>query len=167
MPELELIRTRDDRKLYVLPGVGNLRVGGWLTRKVEASTGGEAYVFDKRGLFGSVFTAADASTGAPVGEFRPRSIRRGGTIEWRGGEWTLRPASAFKERYALSLPGRDHELATVEGHGWGKRPVTITTDDATAIDPGLLLFVVYAVRILAEDTNTAGGAGASTAAIGG
>ena len=63
-------------------------------------------------------------------------------------------------------PGSDRELATVEGRGWGKRPVKITTDDATAIDPGLLLFVVYAVRILAEDVNTGGGAAASTAAMG-
>jgi hypothetical protein len=167
MPELELIRTRDDRKLYVLPGVGNLRVGGWLSRKVEASTGGEAYIFDKRGLFGSVFTAAEADGGAPVAEFRPRSIRRGGRVVWRDAEWELRPAAMLTERYALARPGQDRELATVEGHGWGKRPVTITTDDATAIDPGLLLFVVYAVRILAEDVNSAGGAGASTAAIGG
>jgi hypothetical protein len=167
MPELELIRSRDDHKLYVLPGVGNLRVGGWLSgRRVAASTGGEAYVFDKRGLFSSVFTAIEAEGGAAVAEFRPRSIRRGGRVVWRGAEWDLRPAAMLKERYALTRPGQDHELATVEGHGWGKRPVTIATDDATAIDPGLLLFVVYAVRILAEDVNAAGGAAASTAAVG-
>lgn len=166
MPELELIRTRDDRKLYALPGVGNLRLGGWLSGKVEASTGGETYTFQKRGIFGRVFSAVDAS-GTQVAEFRPRSIRRGGRITWGQTEWDLRPAAMLTERYALTRPGQDHELATVEGRGWGKRPVTVSTDDATAIDPGLLLFVVFAVRVLAEDMNTAGSAGASTAAIGG
>lgn len=166
MPELELIRTREDRRLYALPGVGNLRVGGWLTRKVEASTGGDTYTFDKRGLFSSTFVATDAS-GTTAGEFRAGAIRRGGKVAWRGVEYHLRPASAFKERYALTRPGDERELATVEGHGWGKRPVTVATADATAIDPGLLLFVVYAVRILAEDVNNAGGTAATTAAVGG
>jgi hypothetical protein len=167
MPELELIRTRDDRRLYALPGVGNLRLGGWLSAKVEASTGGDTYTFQKRGILGRVFTATDARTGAQVAEFRPRSIRRGGTITWQATEWDLRPAALLSERYALARPGQDRELATVEGRGWGKRPVTVTTDDATAIDPGLLLFVVFAVRVLAEDMSTAASSGASTAAIGG
>ncbi len=167
MPELELIRTRDDRRLYAVPGVGNLRVGGWLSRTVEASAGGESYTFEKRGILGRVFTATDRASGAPAGELRPRAIRRGGAIVWRGAEWDLRPAALLRERYALARPGEDRELATVEGRGWGRRPVTIATDDATAIDPGLLLFVVFAVRVLAEDVSASSGAGASTAAIGG
>jgi hypothetical protein len=166
MPDLELIRTREDRKLYALPGVGNLRVGGWLSRRVEASTGGEAYTFDKRGLLGSVFTAHDAS-GAQIAEFRPRTIKRGGTVVWRGTEWQLRPAAAFKERYALTRPDDEQELATVEGRGWGGRPVRVSTADATAVDPGLLLFVVFAVRILAEDASSVASSTASTAAMGG
>jgi hypothetical protein len=166
MPELQLIRTREDRKLYALPGVGNLRLGGWFTRKVQASTGGESYTFDKRGIFSSIFTAHDDSTGRQIAEFRPGAIRRGGKLVWRDTEWAVRPAAIFTERYALSRPGDDRELATVEGRGWGKRPVTVTTDDATAIDPGLLLFVVYAVRILAEDVNNAGSVATTTAATG-
>jgi hypothetical protein len=166
MPELELIRTREDRKLYTLPGVGNLRVGGWLTRKVEASTGGASYSFDKRGFFGPYFTATDTATGTVVGELHPRAIRRGGTVAWRDAEWQLKPAAALRERYALNAPGSDREVATIEGRGWGKRPVKVATDDATAIDPGLLLFVVFAVQILAEDANAGGGAAASTAAMG-
>jgi hypothetical protein len=165
MPELELIRTREDRRLYALPGVGNLRVGGWLSRTVEASSGGESYIFEKRGIFGRVFTATDAS-GAQVAEFRPRSVRRGGTIVWRTTEWELRPASFLAERYALARPGEARELATVESSGWGRRPVRVATDDATAVDPGLLLFVVFAVRVLAEDMNASAASGSSAAAIG-
>jgi hypothetical protein len=167
MPELELIRTREDRRLYALPGVGNLRVGGWLSRSVEASTGGESYIFEKRGILGRVFTAVDVAGGAQVAEFRPRSIRRGGTIVWRTNEWELRPAALLSERYALARPGDAVEVATVEGVGWGRRPVRVATGDATAIAPGLLLFVVFAVRVLAEDTSASASAGASTAAIGG
>jgi hypothetical protein len=166
MPDLELIRTREDARLYALPGVGNLRVGGWLTRRVEASTGGESYTFDKRGFFSPYFTATDAATGAVVGELHPRAIRRGGTVRWRGGDWELKPAAAFRERYALSAPGFTREVATVEGRGWGRRPVKVATDDAVAIDPGLLLFVVFAVRILAEDASSVASSTASTAAMG-
>jgi hypothetical protein len=166
MPELELIRTREDRRLYALPGVGNLRVGGWLSRTVEASTGGESYIFEKRGIFGRVFTAVDSASGAQVAELRPRSVRRGGTIVWRTAEWELRPAALLAERYALARPGEARELATVESSGWGRRPVRVATDDATAVDPGLLLFVVFAVRVLAEDMNASAASGSSAATIG-
>jgi len=70
----------------------------------------------------------------------------------------LRPASRWRERYALA--DGDRELAVLDGKGWGKRPVKITTEDPAAVEPGLLLFAVFVVRGLAED---AGAAAASTA----
>jgi hypothetical protein len=39
-------------------------------------------------------------------------------------ELMLRPASRWRERYALAEG--DHELAVFEGKGWGRRPVKIT-----------------------------------------
>jgi hypothetical protein len=80
-------------------------------------------------------------------------------------EFALRPASSWRERYAL-VDG-DRELALLDGTSWGRRPVRITVDDTEAVEPGLLLFATFVVRGLAEDTGTAAGAGASTAATGG
>ena len=105
--------------------------------------------------------ATDAA-GAEVGTFDPRTIRRGGTLIWGGRELALRPASRWKDRYALA--DGDRELAVLEGKGWGKRPVRITIDDPTEVEPGLLLFAVFVVRGLAEDTASASGAAASSAA---
>jgi hypothetical protein len=48
--------------------------------------------------------------------------KRGGRLEIAGGGiYELKPASHFKERYALSAEGR--ELATIEASGWSaERP---------------------------------------------
>jgi hypothetical protein len=48
-----------------------------------------------------------------VGQFEPRALGRGGSVRWRGGDLTLRPASNWRERYAL-VDG-DRELALVDG----------------------------------------------------
>jgi hypothetical protein len=102
-----------------------------------------------------------------VGAFAPRTFRRGGTLTWGGRAYGLRPASAWKERYALTAPEAEGggELATIEGRGWGKRPVRVDALDPTALPPGLLLFAVYVVRTLAEDSQAAAG-GAAVAAGG-
>jgi hypothetical protein len=84
-----------------------------------------------------------------VGEFEPRSLRRGGPLRWHDRELTLRPASNWHERYALADGAR--ELAILDGKSWGRRPVRVTLDDAEAIDPGLLLYAVFVVRGLAKD----------------
>ena len=89
-------------------------------------------------------------------------MRRGGTIHWGGRTFALRPASSWRERYALAVGER--ELAVLDGKGWGRRPVKVTIADVTAVDPGLLLFAVFAVRGLAEDAQSAAAAGASVAA---
>lgn len=162
MPDLELTRAPGDRKLYVLEGVGSLRLRGWTGRSATAETlaGDRSWSLTQRGLFRAVIEASDAA-GTIVGAYEPRTFRRGGALTWENHPYGLRPASAWKERYAL-LDG-DHELAIIDGKGWGKRPVRITTADPASLSAGLLLFTVYIVRALAENAQSAVGAGAATA----
>ena len=70
-------------------------------------------------------------------------------------ELELRPASAWRSRYALA--DGDRELAIFDGKGWGKRPVAVIIDDLSAVDPGLVLFAAFVVRGLAEDASSAAG----------
>ena len=94
--------------------------------------------------------------------FEPHSIRRGGAFRWAGHELALRPASSWRERYALA--DGERELALLDGKGWGRRPVKITVDDPDAVDPGLLLFAAFVVWLLAEGNWVSTGDGSSTAA---
>jgi hypothetical protein len=162
MPELELTRSRENRNMYELQDVGTLRLRGWLTKGATVQAGGRSYELSRRGIFAPVTEATDAA-GSPVGEFRGRTLKRGGTLTWMGKEHTLRPASVFRERYALTEADGDRELATIESKGWGKRPVKISIDDPSSLDAGLLLFAAFVVRNLAEDASSA--AGGSTAAV--
>lgn len=165
MPELELTRTPDDRKLYVLEGAGTLRLRGWTGRSATAETaaGDRSWEIAQRGIFRAVIEASDAA-GSAVGAYEPRTFRRGGALTWEGRDYGLRPASSWKQRYALT--GGDRELAVIEGKGWGKRPVKVDVADLASLPPGLLLFAVYVVRALAENAQSAaaGGATAATAA---
>jgi hypothetical protein len=160
MAELELTRSRDDRRLYEVEGVGTLRLRSFLSRGATAESGAAAWTFDRRGFWQTTIEATDA-TDAVVGSFAPRTLRRGGLLRWGDREYELRPASMWKERYALA--DGDRELAVLDAKGWGKRPVRITLDDAGAVEPGLLLFAAFVARGLAEDASAAAG-GASTAA---
>ena len=83
-------------------------------------------------------------------------------LRWAESEFALRPASSWRERYALAVG--DRELALLDGKGWGRRPVKVTVDDVSAVEPGLLLFAAFVVRQLAEDAQGAAGAAASSAA---
>jgi hypothetical protein len=159
MPELELTRSREDRKLYILDGVGTLRLQGWLSRTATAEADSRSWEIGRRGVFTAVFEATDAS-GTTAGEFRGRALRRGGTLRWGTRELELRPASAWRSRYALA--DGERELAIFDGKGWGKRPVAVVIDDLSAIDPGLVLFAAFVVRGLTEDSSSAGGATAAT-----
>ena len=166
MAELELTRTPNDRRLYVLDGVGTLRLEGFGSRVAMAEVDANSWRLARRRWWQRDIQATDA-TGAVVGEFEPRTIRRGGAIRWAGRELSLRPASAWRERYALA--DGDRELALLDGKGWGRRPVRVSIDDPGAVEPGLLLFATFVVRGLAEDAGAAAGASAatSTAATGG
>src|SRR4051794_14579102 len=157
MAERELARSRSDRRRYELDGVGALRLGGVFSRGATAEAGGATWSFT-RGRWHPTADAADV-TGVVVGSFDPRKLRRGGTLRWGGRDFELRPASRWKERYALVSDER--ELAVLDGRSWGKRPVRIAIDDAGAVEPGLLLFTAFVVRGLAEDASAAASAGTS------
>jgi hypothetical protein len=146
MAEIELTRSPDDRRRFEADGVGALRLGGILSRGATAEAGGTTWSFDRRGFWQRVIEATDA-TGEVIGRFEPRSWRRGGSLNWAGREYQLRPASAWRERYALA--DGEREVAVLDGKSWGKQPVRITVDDPGAVEPGLLLFAAFVVRGLA------------------
>jgi hypothetical protein len=108
--------------------------------------------------------AARDAEGREVGEFEPNRLRRGGALRWDGRELRLRPASAWRERYALA--DGEHELALFDGKGWGSRPVKVSVDDLGAVDPGLLLFAAFVVRSLAEDAGAAAGGAVAVSSSG-
>jgi hypothetical protein len=162
--DLELTRTPGDRRLYTLEGVGTLRLQGFVSRTATAEADGMRWRIARRGLLQRRIEAIDA-TGTLVGEFEPRSLRRGGVLRWSDHEFELRPASNWRERYALAEGMR--ELALLDGKGWGRRPVKVSVDEPEAVDPGLLLFAAFVVRGLAEDANTAAAAGSTAAVSGG
>ena len=163
MVDLELTRSPEDRRLYKLEGVGSLRLLGFLSRTAIAEADERSWRLASSGLWGRRIEATDAA-GVVAGMFEPRSIRRGGVLRWAGRELALRPASSWRERYALA--DGDRELALLDGKGWGRRPVKITVDDPDAVDAGVLLFAAFIVRRLAEDAGTNAGAASSTAATG-
>lgn len=163
MVDLALTRTTRDRRLYELAGIGTLRLQGVLSRSATAEADGTTWQIMRRGFWRRGVTATD-ELGTVVGEFEPRSLRRGGTLHWAGRELALRPASSWRERYALA--NGDREIAVLDGKSWGKRPVKITLDEPGAVEPGLLLFAAFVVRGLAEDAGDAAAGVASTAATG-
>ncbi len=157
MPGVELTRSPEDHSLYVLEGVGTLRLEGLFASRATAEAGGRRWSIARRGFWRQL--QATDPTGAVVGTFDGR-LRGGGTLTWDGRELALRRASVWRERYALA--DGDDELVLYEARSWGKRPVTVTLDDPGALDPGMLLFGAFVARSLAHDTASAG----STAAVG-
>jgi hypothetical protein len=152
MADLELTRTKDDRRLYALGDIGTLRLNGFWSRSSTAQAGGRTWELARSGFWRVIARAIDEG-GVVVGEFEPRGgLRRGGTVRWGDREYTLRPSSSWRERYALVA--EDRELAVLDGKGWGKRPVAVTVDDLALVEPGLLLFVTFVVRGLAEDAGS-------------
>lgn len=152
LADLELTRAPGDRRLYTLDGVGTLRLKGLASRAALAEAGEGSWRIARSGFWRRTIQAT-APTGAVVGEFEPGGIRRGGSLHWAGRGLTLRPASRWRERYALA--DGELELAVFDGKGWGRHPVKVTVDDLGAIDPGLLLFAAFVVRGLAEDASAA------------
>jgi hypothetical protein len=160
MGELELTRTPGDRRLYALPGVGTVRLKGWTSRSATAEANGRSWELARRGFWRSTVEATNA-VGTTVGRFTARRVHRGGTLRWAEHDYVLRPASRWRQRYALT--DGDRELAVLDGKGWGRRPVKVTLQDPVAIDPGLLLFTAFVVRGLAEDASSSSGAGSAAA----
>jgi hypothetical protein len=160
--ELELTRSAGDRRRYEIEGVGAIRLGGLFARGATAEADAATWTFRRVGFLQRAVEATDAID-TVVGSFAPRKMHRGGALRWGGRELELRPASRWKERYALGDGGR--EIAVLDGKGRGKRPVKITLDDPGAVEPGLLLFAAFIVRGPAEDAGAAA-AGGSAAATG-
>ena len=158
--DLELVRRPDDRRAYDLGDVGSLRVTGFWSRRATATAGPRTWELARTSLWTTASAAADEA-GAETGAFVPRTLRRGGTLTWQGRSYELRPASSFRERYALVEDGL--ERAVFEGKGWGRRPVAVSLDPTWRPEPGLLLFAAFVVRALADDAS--GAAGGSTAAV--
>jgi hypothetical protein len=161
--EIDLARVPGDRRLYALDDLGTLRLEGLLMRAATAKAGAESWRFSRQGSWQRRITATDAA-GEVIGMFRPRDIRRGGSLQWRGTGYTLRPHSNWRQRYALSHGER--ELAVLEAAGWWgwgtRRPARVWVDDRVAIDSGLLLFSAFVVRALADAANSDAG---STVAV--
>lgn len=163
MTDLHLTRVRGDRDAYVLEGVGTLRREGFLGRHAIAEAGGAWWRFSRQSLWHTGAEAVDAC-GVVVGEFAPRLLRRGGELYWAGCSLVVRPASSWRARYALVED--DHELAVLDARAWGRQPVTVTVAEPHALEPGLLLFVVFVVRSLGGSSGD-GAAGATVATYGG
>src|SRR4051794_23969320 len=133
------------------------------SRGATAEADAATWTFRRTGFWQRTVEATDA-TDSVVGSFEPRRMRRGGELRWDGRELELRPASRWKERYAL-VDG-DREIVVLDAKGWGERPVRIMVDDAGAVEPGLLLFATFVVRGLAEDAGAAAGAASAGATAG-
>jgi hypothetical protein len=162
--DIELIRAVDDRRTYELGTLGSLRLNGWFMRSATARAGGDSFLFERTGWW-SAAVDAKGDGGQTIGTFQPRPLRRGGALTWDGKGYDLRPVTPLRERYELVRGER--ELAAVEARGWwgwgSRRPLKMTLPDGVTMDPGLLLFVAYVVRALA-DKSSSDASGASVAA---
>ena len=152
MPDLALTRSPEDRRLYTIEGVGTLRLEGLWSRRATADAGAASWHIAAVGVWRRTVQATGAF-GTVVGAFKPARIGRGGVLVWEDREFALRPASRWKERYALA--DGERELAILDGRSWGKRPVKLTVDDPGAVAPGLLLMAAFVVRKIAEDSAAA------------
>ena len=152
MVELELRRSPGERRLYEISGVGTVRFEGFFSRRATAEASADAWSFARSGFWRSKIEAFDAG-GTAVGSFNPRAMRRGGSLRWQDRDLELRLASMGTGRYALA--DRDRELAVFDATSWSKRPVKITLDEPSLVEPGLLLFAAFIVREPGEDANAA------------
>jgi len=169
MPELRLTRSPEDRKLFVLAGVGTIRNGSWFKRSAElCGETGDSWQVDRKGFRARpVFT--DGVGGEPARFEAYGTFKRGGRLAIAGGAmYELKPSSHFKERYTLAAEGR--ELVTLEAGGWSaKRPVTVELGGDTEIDDLVLLAACWLVQQYAQDSRAAaagaaaGGGGAASA----
>lgn len=84
MAELRLRRDSEDRKRYVLEGVGELRLAKWYRRGAVVSSDDGRWELSSRAWSPGV-TATDAG-GAEAATYQPRgAFKRGGDRRWR---WT-------------------------------------------------------------------------------
>jgi hypothetical protein len=148
----QLMPVPGERRLYRLEGVGTLRLSGWGSHAATAEAHGLSWEITHRGRWHPVTQAVDAA-GVVVGEFRGRTLQGGGVLRWFDLDIVVRPQVLRPERYVLIEDERT--FATVEGRGWGRRPVWVAVDEDVVIHPGLLLFAVFVVGTLAQEADAA------------
>ena len=150
MTQLQLTRASGDRRLFELQGVGTLRMTGLLgCSSATAAAGERGWQLSWRGFLRPVVRATDV-TGAVVGEYKVRRLlQRGGPLRWGERALELRPDGVSRGRRVLV--DNDRELATVDASSRGASALTMTVREPDEIDPGLLLFVAFLVRALAQD----------------
>lgn len=160
MAELRLRRDSEDRKRYVLEGVGELRLGRWYRRGATiSSNSGASWELTSSG-WSSAVTAIDAE-GREAATYRPRgALKRGGEIMLADGDETfeLKASSNWRNRYALW--SGETELAAVETKGWSGQEVAVDRSDDRSVEALVLLMACYLVRRLGEDDATAAGGAA-------
>lgn len=143
---VRLMPSPRDHRLYVVKGIGTLRVTGWIWREATAEAGGRSWHITRHGIWPPVFQAADVA-GNVVGEFNGRWLHHDAALRWSDRELALRIDRLRQDHYILV--DDDRKLATIDGVGSAKRPLNITINDAD-IDPGPLLFAIFIVRTLAH-----------------
>jgi hypothetical protein len=150
VPDLELTRDREDRRRYVLEGVGSLRLEGFASRRATIEADGRTWEAAPAGFWRRGTVATDAA-GQTVAEFEPGRIRAGGTLRVGARELKIAPANRWKHRYALK--DGDTELALLEAKAWGTRSVRVAVGDHAAVEPLVLLLAAFLARRLAEDAS--------------
>ena len=144
---VRLTPSPSDPRLYVVKGIGTLRVTGWTRREATAEAGGRSWQIGRHGIWSPVIQAADVA-GEVVGEFSGRRLHNGAALRWSNRELGLRIDRLRQDRYVLV--DDDRKLATIDGEGSNKRPLNVSIDDIVDIDPGVVLFAIYIVRTLAR-----------------
>jgi hypothetical protein len=136
-----------NHRLYVVKGIGTLRVTGWTWREATAEAGGSSWQITRHGICPPVIQAADVA-GEVVGEFSGRWLHHGAALRWSNRELALRIDRLRQDRYILV--DDDRRLATIDGVSSDNRPLNVAIDDTADLDFGLLLFAIYVVRTLAH-----------------
>jgi hypothetical protein len=170
MQTLELTRSSEGRRVYRLADRGTLRLNGLLMRSATVEADGATFTIERESFWTRAVRATDAD--GLVGRFEPRTVRRGGVLEWRGVEHMLEPAALIAQRYSLEREGKVIAVVQARGWwGWGSRcPVTVELPDASDVDTGLLMFAAYVVRTTADRASSDGSASTTattSAAVGG
>ena len=154
MAELTLTEDPGDKRHWTLEGVGDLRWEKGLFKNGEArlEASGASWSLE-RSTFSSKAKALDA-TGSEAARYEPKvAFSRGGELVVGGRSWTLKPASHWKNRFAL-LDG-EAELATIETEGWAQRKVEVALEQEGAVPGEVLLMACWLVRGFAEESAAA------------
>jgi hypothetical protein len=134
-----------DHRLYIVKGIGTLRVTGFTWREATAEAEGRSWQITRHGIWPPVIQAADVA-GEVVGEFNGRWRHHSAALRWSNRELELRIDRLRQDHYILM--DDDRKLTTIDGVGSDERPLNVAIDDTADIDRGLLLFAIYVVRTL-------------------